>query len=43
MIFTHTFDIKVGTVDMEGEIVFNDGNEPSFNTNAPFDLGEGGM
>ena len=35
MEYTHTYDINVGSIDMEGEIVFNSGQEPSFNTNAP--------
>jgi len=35
MEYTHTYDIKVGSVSMEGDIVFNSGQEPSFTTNAP--------
>ena len=35
MDYTHTYDIKVGTVEMAGEIVFNSGQEPSFNTTSP--------
>ena len=43
MDFTHIYDIKVGSVEMAGKIVFNDGSEPSFNTDAPMEASLRGL